>query len=111
VFERFVARQAIFNDNLTLLGYDPRFRGEAGSATPENSPGAYFIDSATTAFHWETLIGCSPAFVVLGEQELLQHRVHYRNHQLCWESLEKFTRLCRPPKHTNRASGRCSGKP
>jgi EAL and modified HD-GYP domain-containing signal transduction protein len=70
VFKRFISRQAIFKDNLTLLGYDLRFRGEGG-ATPQSSPAAYLMDSATMVFHWESLTGNSPAFFTLGEQELL----------------------------------------
>jgi c-di-GMP-related signal transduction protein len=70
VFKRFISRRAIFKDNLTLLGYDLRFRGEGG-ATPQSSPAAYLMDSATMIFHWESLTGNSPAFFTLGEQELL----------------------------------------
>jgi hypothetical protein len=39
VFERFIARQAIFKDNLTLLGYNLRFRGEGSGSASESSPG------------------------------------------------------------------------
>ena len=34
MFERFIARQAILKDNLTLLGYDLRFRAEAAGHAP-----------------------------------------------------------------------------
>ena len=70
MFERFISRHAIFKDNLTLLGYDLRFRRE-GASTPESSPAAYLMDSATMVFHWETLTGNSFAFFTLGEHELL----------------------------------------
>lgn len=70
MFEQFISRHAIFKDNLTLLGYDLRFRAEGGVA-PESSPAAYVIDSATMVFHWESITGKSPAFFTLGEHELL----------------------------------------
>ena len=70
MFERFIARHAIFKDNLTLLGYDLRFRAE-GTNNPESSPAAYLMDSATMVFHWEALTGNSFAFFTLGEHELL----------------------------------------
>ncbi|HEY1422597.1 MAG TPA: HDOD domain-containing protein [Candidatus Acidoferrum sp.] len=70
MFERFISRHAIFKDNLTLLGYDLRFRAEGG-VTPESSPAAYAIDSATMVFHWESLTANWPAFFTFGEQELL----------------------------------------
>jgi c-di-GMP-related signal transduction protein len=72
MFERFVARQAILKDNLTLLGYDLRFRAEAvGESPATGSSAAFLIDSSTMVFRWETLVGSGLAFFSFGIQELL----------------------------------------
>src|SRR5947209_4232867 len=72
VFERFIARQAILKDNLTLFGYDLRFRaGEYGVGEASRSSAAYLVDASTMVFHWESLTANALAFVSLGEQELL----------------------------------------
>jgi c-di-GMP-related signal transduction protein len=63
MFERFVARQAILKDNLTLLGYDLRFRAEAAiESSDARSPAVFLIDSSTMVFRWETLVGSGLAF-------------------------------------------------
>jgi c-di-GMP-related signal transduction protein len=80
VFQRFIARQAILNDNLSLLGYSLRFRppgpqsldaDEAASNGGSGSSAAYVIDSSTMVFHWESLTGNGLAFIKLNLQELL----------------------------------------
>ena len=72
MFERFIARQAILKDNLTLLGYDLRFRSQAaGESTAAGTPAAFLIDSSTMVFRWETLVGSGLAFFSFGIQELL----------------------------------------
>ena len=71
MFERFIARQAILNDNLTLLGYDLQFRkddsGVPGAAAWSAS---YVVDASTMVFHWESLTGNNLAFVAMGPEEL-----------------------------------------
>jgi c-di-GMP-related signal transduction protein len=72
MFERFISRQAILRDNLTVLGYDLRFRPEANNHHGSSEPHAAFgIDSATMVFRWETLVAQSLAFFSFGVQELL----------------------------------------
>jgi c-di-GMP-related signal transduction protein len=72
VFERFIARQAILKDNLTLLGYDIRFRAEdASRGASRTSCAAYLMDSSTMVFCWESLTAHGLAFFVVGEQDLL----------------------------------------
>src|SRR5271165_2216513 len=72
MFERFIARQAILKDNLTLLGYDLRFRAEgAGESVAKGSSAHFLIDSSTMVFRWESLVGHGLAFISLGIQELL----------------------------------------
>jgi hypothetical protein len=72
VFERFIARQAILKDNLTLLGYELRFRtDDSGAAAPSGSSAAYLVDASTIVFHWELLTANALAFVSLSERELL----------------------------------------
>jgi c-di-GMP-related signal transduction protein len=54
VFERFIARQAILKDNLTLFGYDLRLRAEeSGVGEASRSCAAYLVDASTMVF-WET---------------------------------------------------------
>jgi c-di-GMP-related signal transduction protein len=66
VFERFIARQAILKDNLTLFGYDLRFRAEeSGVGEVSRSSAPYLVNTSATVFHWETLTGNAPAFVSL----------------------------------------------
>jgi hypothetical protein len=65
VFERFIARQFL-KDNLTLFGYDLRFRPEeSGVGEVSRSSAPYLVDASTMVFHWETLTGNAPAFVSL----------------------------------------------
>jgi c-di-GMP-related signal transduction protein len=72
VFERFIARQAILKHNLTLLGYELRFRANDSRASASNGfCAAYLIDASTTVFHWESLTANALAFASLGEPELL----------------------------------------
>jgi c-di-GMP-related signal transduction protein len=72
LFERFIARQAILKDNLTLLGYELRFRAEdSGSGALSGSSAACLVDASTMLFHWETLTANALAFVSFGEQELM----------------------------------------
>jgi c-di-GMP-related signal transduction protein len=72
VFERFIARQAIFKDNLTLLGYELRFRANDSRAGASNGfSAAYLIDASTMVIHWESLTANALAFASLGEPELL----------------------------------------
>jgi c-di-GMP-related signal transduction protein len=68
VFERFIARQAILKDNLTLLGYELRFRAEDSRPGASGaSSAAYLADASTMVFHWESLTANSLAFASLGE--------------------------------------------
>jgi hypothetical protein len=63
VFERFIARQAILKDNLTLLGYELRFLANdsrAGAST--GICAAYLIDASTMVFHWESRTANALAF-------------------------------------------------
>ena len=63
MFERFIARQAILKDNLTLLGYDLRFRTEESGENPaKGAATAYLIDSSTMVFRWESLVGIAWRF-------------------------------------------------
>jgi c-di-GMP-related signal transduction protein len=55
MFERFIARQAILKDNLTLLGYDLQFRSQDTNGGATTSTAAFLINSATMVFHWESL--------------------------------------------------------
>lgn len=72
MFERFIARQAIQKDNLTLLGYELRFRANDSRAGASNGfPAAYLIDASTMVFHRESLTANALAFASLGEPELL----------------------------------------
>jgi c-di-GMP-related signal transduction protein len=72
MFERFIARQAILKDNLTLLGYDLRFRAETESeGAASGTAAACLIDSSTMVFRWESLVGNSLAFFSMSIQELL----------------------------------------
>ncbi|HVO57356.1 MAG TPA: HDOD domain-containing protein [Dongiaceae bacterium] len=76
MFERFITRQPILKDNLSLLGYDVRFRpeknGNGGEANADAvHAGALLMDAATMVFHWETVVGQRLAFVELGAQEVL----------------------------------------
>jgi c-di-GMP-related signal transduction protein len=72
MFERFIARQAILKDNLTLLGYDLQFRSQdTNGGGAKTSTAAYLIDSATMVFHWESLTASALAFFAVGVQELL----------------------------------------
>jgi len=51
VFERFIARQAILKDNLTLFGYDLRFRAEeSGVGEVSRSSAPYLVDASTMVF-------------------------------------------------------------
>jgi len=72
VFQRFIARQAILRDDLTLLGYDLRFRsGDGDDGATRGSSSAYLIVSSSMVSHWESLTGNGLAFISLGLQELL----------------------------------------
>ncbi len=71
MFERFIARQAILKDNLTLLGYDLRFRAEVAGEVAATGTAASLIDSSTMVFRWESPVGNSLAFFSMGIQELL----------------------------------------
>jgi c-di-GMP phosphodiesterase len=72
VFQRFIARQAILRDDLTLLGYDLRFRSDDGDdGATRGSSSAYLIVSSSMVSHWESLTGNGLAFISLGLQELL----------------------------------------
>ena len=72
MFQRFIARQAILRDDLTLLGYDLRFRSDDGDdGATRGSSSAYLIVSSSMVFHWESLTGNGLAFISLGLQKLL----------------------------------------
>jgi EAL and modified HD-GYP domain-containing signal transduction protein len=71
MFDRFIARQAILKDNLTLLGYDLIFRSSDSSPQPGGTPpAAYTIDAATMVFPWEALVGHGLAFIPFQAREL-----------------------------------------
>jgi EAL and modified HD-GYP domain-containing signal transduction protein len=71
VFEQFISRQAILKDNLTLLGYDLRFREEDLQAASRRTSAAYLADASTMVFHWESLTAGRLAFIPFGRQDLL----------------------------------------
>jgi EAL and modified HD-GYP domain-containing signal transduction protein len=71
VFEQFISRQAILKDNLSLLGYDLRFRSEDLQADSGRTSAAYLADATTMTFHWESLTAGHLAFIPFGEQDLL----------------------------------------
>ena len=71
MYERFIARQPILTNKLTLLGHELLFRpNRPGAETDENAT-SQVIAASTMLFAWEKLLGHSLGFINFGAHELL----------------------------------------
>lgn len=72
MYERFIARQPILTNKLTLLGHELLFRPNSrqGAGTDANAT-SQVIAASTMLFAWEKLFGHSLGFINFGASELL----------------------------------------
>ena len=72
MYERFIARQPILTNKLTLLGHELLFRPNSrqGAGTDANAT-SQVIAASTMLFAWEKLLGRSLGFINFGAGELL----------------------------------------
>jgi len=72
VYERFIARQPILTNKLTLLGHELLFRpNPRQSAGTDANATSQVIAASTMLFAWEKLLGHSLGFINFGANELL----------------------------------------